>query len=725
MIYQGNAISVSLSDNDIATLTFDAKDSAVNVLSSAVVKELGEAVEAIEKNASIKGLVLASAKEAFIVGADITEFHRMFEEGSEALTAMLERVHSIFNALEDLPFPTVSAVNGLALGGGCEVTLTTDYRVLSERAKIGLPETKLGILPGWGGCVRLPRLIGADNAIEWIAGGTENRADACLKVGVADVVVPEEQLLEAALDLIKRAGAGELDYQARRVEKCSPLKLNAIEQMMAFETAKGFVAGKAGPHYPAPVESIKVIQKGAGEERARAQAIEAKAFGKLAMTDVSFNLVGLFMNDQVVKKKASKYEKQAQSVNQAAVLGAGIMGGGIAYQSASKGTPILMKDIKEEAIELGLSEARKLFTKQVERKKINADQMGKQLGNIRPALSYGDFGHVDLVVEAVVENPKVKGAVLAEVEASVSDETILTSNTSTISISRLAENLKRPENFCGMHFFNPVHRMPLVEVIRGEKTGDAAIAATVAYARKMGKTPIVVNDCPGFLVNRVLFPYFGGFSQLLEDGADVKRVDKIMEKFGWPMGPAYLLDVVGMDTAVHAGAVMAEGFPDRMSGMSDASNKTAIQVMFENDRLGQKNTKGFYAYEQDRKGKPKKVDDAVANELVASVVRGQQELTDEDIIARMMVPLCLETVRCLEDNIVGTPAEADMALIYGIGFPPFRGGALRYIDAMGVAKFVELADGLAKDLGPLYEPTDRLREMASNGNSFYQGADQA
>ncbi|MGO2131505.1 MAG: fatty acid oxidation complex subunit alpha FadB [Halomonas sp.] len=728
MIYQGNAISVSRGDNDIATLTFDAKDSAVNVLSSAVVKELGEAVEAIEKESSLKGLILASAKEAFIVGADITEFHRMFEEGSEALTAMLEHVHGIFNALEDLPFPTVSAVNGLALGGGCEVTLTTDYRVLSERAKIGLPETKLGILPGWGGCVRLPRLIGADNAIEWIAGGTENRADACLKVGAADVVVPHEQLLDAAMDLVKRAGAGELDYQARRVEKCSPLKLNAIEQMMAFETAKGFVAGKAGPHYPAPVESIKVIQKGAGEERARAQAIEAKAFGKLAMTDVSFNLVGLFMNDQVVKKKASKYEKQAPEVNQAAVLGAGIMGGGIAYQSASKGTPILMKDIKEDAIELGLNEARKLFGKQVERKKLSVAQMGERLSNIRPTLSYGDFGHVDLVVEAVVENPKIKGAVLAEVEGSVAEDTILTSNTSTISITRLAENLKRPENFCGMHFFNPVHRMPLVEVIRGEKTGDKAVAATVAYARKMGKTPIVVNDCPGFLVNRVLFPYFGGFSQLIEDGADFKRVDKVMERFGWPMGPAYLLDVVGMDTAVHAGEVMAEGFPDRMGGMSasgDSGHKTAIQVMFENDRLGQKNAKGFYAYEKDRKGKPKKVDDPVANELVASVVTGQQDFSDEDIIARMMVPLCLETVRCLEDNIVGSPAEADMALIYGIGFPPFRGGALRYIDAMGLAEFVELADGLAKDLGPLYAPTDRLREMAKNGDSFYQGADQA
>ncbi|WP_404474161.1 fatty acid oxidation complex subunit alpha FadB [Vreelandella venusta] len=721
MIYQGNAITVerrkTQGGNDIAQLTFDLKDESVNKLSSGVVAELGEAVKALQGESGLQGLLIRSGKEAFIVGADITEFHSLFDKGEEYLVEMNLKVHDIFNAIEDLPFPTVTAINGLALGGGCEVLLTTDFRVMSEKAKIGLPETKLGILPGWGGCVRLPRLIGADNAIEWIAGGTENRANAALKVGAVDAAVAHELLEEAALDILDRANAGELDYMARREEKTSPLKLNAIEQMMAFETAKGYVAGKAGPHYPAPVESIKVIQKGAGETRARAQAIEAKAFAKLALSSVAFNLVGLFLNDQVVKKKGSKYEKQSQPVKQTAVLGAGIMGGGIAYQSASKGTPIVMKDINEEAIELGLKEARKLFSKQVERKKMTVEQMAEKLTNIRPTLSYGDFDSVDLVVEAVVENPKVKDAVLTEVEGLVSENTILTSNTSTISINRLAKNLKRPENFCGMHFFNPVHRMPLVEVIRGEKTSDAAVAATVAYARAMGKTPIVVNDCPGFLVNRVLFPYFGGFSFLVEQGADFQRVDKVMEKFGWPMGPAYLLDVVGLDTAVHANEVMAEGFPDRMA----RDGKTAIQVMYDNKRLGQKNDKGFYAYEEDKKGKPKKVTDEQAYALVKDVVKEQKEFTDEDIIARMMIPLCLETVRCLEDGIVETPAEADMALIYGIGFPPFRGGALRYIDAMGVAEFVKLAENLADELGPLYAPTEKLRQMAQNNEQFYAG----
>ncbi|XKH59205.1 fatty acid oxidation complex subunit alpha FadB [Halomonas sediminis] len=719
MIYQGNAITVARgagnSSDDIATLTFDLKNESINKLSSAVVAELGEAVQALQDEKSLKGLVIASAKDVFIVGADITEFHGLFDKGEDYLVEMNLKVHDIFNAIEDLPFPTVTAINGLALGGGCEVVLTTDFRVMSESAKIGLPETKLGILPGWGGCVRLPRLIGADNAIEWIAGGTENKASAALKMGAVDAVVPADQLEAAALDILARADSGELDYQTRRDEKKQPLKLNPIEQMMAFETAKGYVAGKAGPHYPAPVEAIKVIQKGAGEQRSRAQAIEAKAFAKLALSDVAFNLVGLFMSDQLVKKKAGKYEKQAQSLALTGVLGAGTMGGGIAYQSASKGTPILMKDIKEEALEAGLKEARKLFTKQVERKKLTPQKMAEQLSSIRPTLSYGDFGDVDLIIEAVVENSKVKGNVLSEVEGQVKESTILTSNTSTISITRLAENLKRPENFCGMHFFNPVHRMPLVEVIRGEKTSDAAVSATVAYARTMGKTPIVVNDCPGFLVNRVLFPYFGGFNLLVEQGADFQRVDKVMEKFGWPMGPAYLLDVVGMDIAMHAGEVMAEGFPERMA----RDDKTIIQIMVDNQRLGQKNAKGFYAYEEDKKGKPKKVSDDAANALVKQVVKAEKEFSDDDIIARMMVPLCLETVRCLEDGIVDSPAEADMALIYGIGFPPFRGGALRYIDALGVAEFVKRAESLSEELGPLYAPTDKLRQMADSGERFY------
>ena len=721
MIYQGKAITVKPLEGGIVELNFDLKGESVNKFNRLTLSELRAAVDAIKADASVKGVIVTSGKDVFIVGADITEFVDNFQLPDEELMAGNLEANKIFSDFEDLDVPTVAAINGIALGGGLEMCLAADFRVMSATAKVGLPEVKLGIYPGFGGTVRLPRLIGCDNAVEWIASGKENKAEDALKVGAVDAVVAPEQLQAAALDLAKRAVAGELDHKARRQPKLEKLKLNAIEQMMAFETAKGFVAGQAGPNYPAPVEAIKSIQKAANFGRDKALEVEAAGFVKLAKTSVAQSLIGLFLNDQELKKKAKKYDEVAKDVKLAAVLGAGIMGGGIAYQSALKGTPILMKDIREEGIQMGLNEAAKLLGKRVEKGRLTPAKMAEALNGIRPTMSYGDFGNVDIVVEAVVENPKVKQAVLAEVEGAVKEDAIIASNTSTISISLLAQALKRPENFCGMHFFNPVHMMPLVEVIRGEKTGETAIATTVAYAKKMGKSPIVVNDCPGFLVNRVLFPYFAGFSQLLRDfakllsfGVDFVRIDKVMEKFGWPMGPAYLSDVVGIDTGHHGRDVMAEGFPDRMA----VEGKTAVDVMYEANRLGQKNGKGFYAYETDKRGKPKKVTDPQAYEVLKPIVVEQREVTDEDIVNFMMIPLCLETVRCLEDGIVETAAEADMGLIYGIGFPPFRGGALRYIDSIGVAEFVALADKYA-ELGALYHPTAKLREMAKNGQKFF------
>lgn len=714
MIYEGKAITVQSVEDGIAVLKFDLDGESVNKFNRLTLDELRQAVDAIKADSSVKGVIVTSGKDVFIVGADITEFVDSFRLPDEELLAWVGHANAIFSDFEDLPFPTVVAINGIALGGGLEMCLAADFRIASEAAKVGLPEVKLGIYPGFGGTVRLPRVIGTDNAIEWIASGKENTAQEALNVGAVDAVVKAEQLEAAARDLLKRAISGEIDYKARRQPKLEKLKLNPIEQMMAFESSKGYVAGKAGPHYPAPVDAIKAIQKAANHGRDKALEIEAAGFVKLAKSSVSASLVGLFLNDQALKKKAKRYDAMAADVKQAAVLGAGIMGGGIAYQSALKGTPILMKDIREEAIQLGLSEASKLLGKRVEKGKLDSAKMAVALNAIRPTLSYGDFGGVDVVVEAVVENPKIKQSVLAEVEGQVREDAVLASNTSTISINLLAQALKRPENFCGMHFFNPVHMMPLVEVIRGEKTSEKTIATVVAYAKKMGKSPIVVNDCPGFLVNRVLFPYFGGFAKLVGAGVDFARIDKIMERFGWPMGPAYLMDVVGIDTAHHARDVMAEGFPDRMK----EEGKTAVDALYEANRLGQKNGKGFYVYETDKRGKPKKVVDPSINDVLAPIVGQAREVSDDDILNWMMIPLCLETVRCLEDGIVETAAEADMGLIYGIGFPPFRGGALRYIDEIGVPEFVALADKYA-DLGPMYHPTEKLREMAKSGQTFF------
>lgn len=717
MIYQGKNIQVDFFDQTqgIVQFHFNATDESVNKFDRKTTQEYQEAVTALENRDDIQGLIVTSGKSVFIAGADITEFTEYFSRSKDEIEAWLLDINHIFNRFEDLPFPKVAVINGAALGGGCEMALVCDYRVAGVSAQIGLPETKLGIFPGFGGSVRLPRLIGIDNALEAIATGKAYRPDAALKLGLVDAVVADELLEQAAADLVKKCLLGEFDWQAKRQEKQVPVKLNQLEQAMAFNSAKGVIFAKANPkHYPAVAIALETIEKHANLNRDDAIALEAKGFAKAATTPQATALVGLFLNDQTVKKLAKKHSQNAQTIKQAAVLGAGIMGGGIAYQAATKGLPIIMKDIQTKQLDLGMNEAGKLLSKEVERGKSTPAKMAQTLSYIRPTLNYGDFGEVDIVIEAVVENPTIKEAVLSEVEGLVKQDAILASNTSTISITRLAHALKRPENFVGMHFFNPVHRMPLVEVIRGEKTSDTAIATTVALAQKMGKTPIVVNDCPGFLVNRVLFPYFGAFDLLVKEGANFVSIDKTMEKFGWPMGPAYLLDVVGMDTGVHAAKVMAEGFPDRMK----PDCKGATQLMFEHERLGQKNGVGFYQYETDKRGKPKKITDSTTYELLNLVQTDHQEFDEQEIIDRMMIAFCNETVRCLEDDIVASPAEADMAMIMGVGFPPFRGGPCRYIDQIGVANYVALCDKYAH-LGKAYEAPAKLRDMAQNGETFY------
>jgi len=715
MIYSGSAISVAAVGDGIAELKLDLSGESVNKLNRATLQEFDAATQAIAKDASVKGVIVTSGKAVFIVGADITEFGGMFAKGEESIAANVLGVDHMFSRFEDLPVPTVAAINGVCLGGGTELALSCDYRVMSTAAKMGLPEVKLGIFPGFGGTVRLPRVIGIDNAVEWIATGSDKRPDDALKDGAVDAVVTPEKLRDAALALVGQCIAGKLDWRAKRAEKLAPLKLNATEQVMAFNSSMAVVGGKAGPNYPAPMLALKNMQMGATLGRDPALEIEAKYFAKAAVTPQAEALIGVFLADQAVKKISGGWAKKATTeIRQAAVLGAGIMGGGIAYQSAARGLPIVMKDIREEALALGMGEAGKLLSKQVEKGRIKLAAMTETLGRIRPTLNYGDFGGVDIVIEAVVENPKVKKAVFSEVEGLLKEDTIIASNTSTISITSLAEGLKRPQNFVGMHFFNPVHMMPLVEVIRGAKSSDAAIAATVALAQKMGKTPIVVNDCPGFLVNRVLFPYFDGFHMLLRDGADFQAVDKAMERFGWPMGPAYLMDVVGMDTAVHAGEVMAEGFPDRMR----PDYKGTTTVLVEAGRLGQKNGKGYYVYAPDKKGRPKKTVDPTTYELIAPVTAPRREFTPEEIVARCMIPMVNEIARCLEEKIVSTPFEADMALLYGIGFPPFRGGACRYVDQTGAANFVAICDRYAS-LGKLYEAPKLLRDMAASGRKFF------
>jgi len=715
MIYEGKNLTVNLLQYGIAELVFDAQGS-VNKFDQQTVADLDAATQALLANSDVKGVLVRSAKSTFIVGADITEFTGLFETPDEEVLAWVGKSSQVFDRFEDLPFPTIAAVNGFALGGGFEMTLACDFRVADTTASLGLPEVKLGLMPGFGGTVRLPRLIGADNALEWMTTGRERKAVKALAEGAVDAVVVPETLIDAALNMLKDAIAGDFDWQTRRAEKKAPLRLNQNEAMMSFSTAKAMVAAQAGKHYPAPHMMVETISKAAGLDREGALKLENQGFTKLAKTDAAKAQVGIFLADQLVKGKGKQQAKAAKkAVSQTAVLGAGIMGGGIAYQSAVKGTPVIMKDINQAALDLGLQEAATILGKGMKRGKVNAAKMASTLNNIVPTLAYSAIKDADLVIEAVVENPKVKGIVLAETEQHVSDDTIICSNTSTISINHLADSLQKPERFCGMHFFNPVHKMPLVEIIRGEKTSEDTISAVVAATLKMGKTPIVVNDCPGFLVNRVLFPYFAGFSRLIMDGADFVAVDKVMEKiFGWPMGPAYLLDVVGMDTSDHASGVMAAGIPQRMQKIDN----DPVTLLFEAQRLGQKNGKGFYNFSLDKRGRPAKVAAPEAYELFAPHCAAKRDFDKDEIIARVMIPMANEAIRCLEEGIIDSAAEADMALLYGLGFPPFKGGIFRYIETMGLANFVALADKYA-DLGPIYQISDGVREMAASNKSYF------
>ena len=715
MIFQGNALSIRELEGGIAELNFDLEGEFVNKFDILTVGELGQAIDALEQSENIKGLIVTSAKDVFIVGADISEFGPLFGKGAEAIKAHIGGNNQNFARLENLPFPTVVAINGFALGGGFEICLSCDYRLISTEGKVGLPETKLGLIPGWGGTVRLPRLIGVDLAVEWIASGKEQSPQVALQAGAVDAIVESEKLRDAALTTLQQAIDGDLDYKQRRTVKNSPLPMNANEVGMVFETNRSGIAALTKGNFPAPLAALDSMQQGADKGRDEAVAIETELFVEVCLTEAATSMVGLFISDQLIAKTAKTYGKKAtKKVEKAAVLGAGIMGGGIAYQSSIKGVPIVMKDIMQEGIDLGLSEANKLLAKRVEKGRMKPRKMGEVLNRIEPTLSYEGFDKVDIVVEAVVENPKVKHAVLAEVEKRVAADTIITSNTSTISIDYLAEALQHPENFCGMHFFNPVHMMPLVEVIRGKKSSDDAVARTVAYATTIGKKAIVVKDCPGFLVNRVLFPYFFGFEALVRDGADFQQVDKVMSKWGWPMGPAYLLDVVGIDTTAHCETVMADGFPDRMT----STFKNCVNIIYENDRYGQKNAKGFYDYAPDKSGRIKKVPSEEAYQLLAPHVAERRDFEAEEIIARTMIPMAIEMARCLEEGIVGSAAEADMALIYGLGFPVFRGGVFRWVDSIGIKEFCAMADKYA-DLGPLYVPTQGMRKMAAAGKNYY------
>jgi len=701
-----------MDDAGIAVASFDLENSSVNKFNRDTLADLIQVVDRLSEQ-PCNGLILTSAKSGFIVGADITEFTSLFKRPDDEFAAVVGVAHELFARIEDLPFPTVAAINGLAFGGGFELCLACDFRVLAESAVVGLPEIKLGLFPGWGGTMRLPRLAGIDAAIGWIVSGRPQKPAQALASGAADRVVSDGELLAEARRLIAEANAGELDTGEIHRRKTSPLILDEAG-LESMANAKASASARFGTSYPAATIALETMEAHLPKSRAEASAIEIAAFVRVAKTDAANSMVGLFLNDQFLKRQIKAYTATAREISQVGVLGAGIMGGGIAYQTALNKIPVVMKDIRTEALDLGLKEAGKRLSSQLERGRLKQAEADAVMQRISATLEMQDLRDCDFVVEAVVENPDIKLQVLGELEASLAANSVIATNTSTISIDRLAADLNRPENFCGVHFFNPVHVMPLVEVIRGSQSSDETIATAVEYVRRIGKNPIVVNNCPGFLVNRVLFPYLAAFDRLVFDGVDYREIDAAMTAFGWPMGPAYLLDVVGIDTAVHGAEIMADGFPDRMA----IDFTTPTRKMFEAGRLGQKSGSGYYRYQPGASGKPEKIDDEAAFELVYGESGPGLELGREEIVARMMAPLCIELARCIEDGIVDSAEAADMGLIWGLGFPAHVGGGLRYLDRLGMNRFCELADTLAH-LGPAYHVTAKMRQRGADGQLYF------
>ncbi|MEA3102711.1 fatty acid oxidation complex subunit alpha FadB, partial [Caballeronia mineralivorans] len=688
-MFQGDSVQLFRLADGLVELRFDRRGEAINKLDERTIDEFRQATTLIAAAPDVRGVLVTSAKEVFIVGADITEFGSMFLRSAEEIAELTAARNQVFVAFEDLPVPTVATINGFALGGGLELTLAASFRVMSTSASVGVPEVKLGLFPALGGTVRLSRVAGPAVAIDWILSGKPAGAAVALEAGVVDTVAEPDALRESALSLLERAVAGEVDWQGRQQRKRVALPQPEATLKALFDAGHEKAAIQARRHKPAATMAIETIARAAVQDRAGALSREAEAFGRVCKSQAAGSLVQTFLNEQAFKKRYRQHATHSRKVRQVAVVGAGIMGGGIAYTIALNDIPVRLKDISAAQLEAGMSEATRQLARQVTSSRLTQSQSDKVLGAITSQLDNAGLAQVDLLIEAVVENLEIKHRVLAELEAIVGPDTLIASNTSSLRIDDIARPLQRPENVVGMHFFNPVPAMALVEVIQGSKTSDAAVSAAVGLAVAIGKTPIVVKDCPGVLVNRIVTPYINAFLQLVADGADFEQVDRVMEAFGWPMGPAYLQDVVGMDISAHVSDVIGAGYPQRMQSVE----RNALKLMVEHKRYGQKTGAGFYLYEPGQKGKTEKKTSPDAHALVATLQPpSRRDFSDSEIMERMMLPMLVESAAALEEGVVATPAELDMALLLGLGFPAYAGGPMKYADWLGLRQVVALCD---------------------------------
>lgn len=714
-VFKGHSLQLTRIDDGFVELCFDRQGEPINKFDRRTTQELHDAAKLIARTPDVRGVLVTSAKEPFIVGADITEFSALFRLSAEGIAENVAGSNAAFTAFEELAVPSVVAINGYALGGGMELTLAAALRVMSESALVGLPEVKLGLFPGFGGTVRLSRIAGLAVTMEWVADGQPRNAAQALADAVVDRVCTPAALRDEALVLLRDAADGKIDWRVRQQAKRDPVAVPMEGQTDRIARARKRAAALDAQHQPAARLALDAIDQGAALDRAAALRIENIAFGQVARTQAASALVQTFLSEQALKKIARQASRGAAPVCQAAVLGAGIMGGGIAQTSARGGIAVRLKDVSEGALVKAREEAARQYARQVKAGRLKPEKADAMLALITTQTDETGFDTVDIVVEAIVEKLEVKHSVLAALETKVRPDTVIASNTSSLRIDDIAHPLTRPGQLVGMHFFNPVPAMALVEVIRGAQTSETAVATTVAYAVAMGKTPVVVKDCPGFLVNRILMAYTGAARRLIVQGADFLQIDRVMEAFGWPMGPAYLEDVIGIDTGSHVADVIAKGYPQRMP----AFEGDPLKLMLAQGRLGQKTGLGFYRYVRDAGGKLVKhvADDTPA--LLATVQRnGPLEVSDAHIEGRLMMALVVEAAHALDEAVAGTPAEVDQALLLALGCPAYVGGALKYADWLGLAEVVRRCEALRVH-GPMYEPTPQMRRLAAVGGTFY------
>ena len=704
----GPALTWEIADG-VAIVTFDTPGSSVNVISAPVKQEVIRAFDTLKADERVKAVAFLSGKrDNFIAGADIEEFVKL-QTASEAEQLSADG-QAMLGKIADFPKPVVVGIHGACLGGGLEFSLCCTYRIASDHPKtsIGLPEIKLGILPGAGGCQRLPRLIGARAALDIILAGKTVPARKALQVGMIDEMVPQSILRRQTLEIAKKLAGGWRPHRRRPGGLMGfLLDGNPLGRMLVFNLARKSVEKETHGNYPAPLAALDAVEFGLKHGMTAGLAHEARGFGRLAVTDVSRKLVQIFFADSALRKEPW-VSATGSEVRRLGVVGSGFMGSAIAGAAVTQaGVDVRLKDEDLSRISKGIAAARRVVDDRLKRRRITKYDRTRLVALVSGDAAYTGFGRADLVIEAVFEDLKVKQRVLQEAEAVLPKSAVFATNTSTIPIKEIAAVSSRPGQVVGMHFFSPVPVIQLLEIIPGKDTAPETIATAVQFGRRMGKIPIVVKDSAGFWVNRVLAPYLCEAAYVLLEGTAIEEIDRAMVQFGFPVGPITLLDEVGLDVAVHASEVLFNAFGERMKPAP------ALEAMIKEQRLGRKASKGFFRYE---KGKKLGVDESVYT-LVGVHPNGGPRAAE--IVQRLSLAMLNEAARALSEGVVRSPRDGDMAMVYGTGFPPFRGGPLRYADDLGAARIVDDLERLTERLGMRFTPCDALKDLARSGGKFY------